>query len=118
MSSGATKKKRKKKSEFEELISKEIASGAISPQLGKAIIAEHKDMRRALRKTRTRVKELEQRIETDADPSFATLHEKLVALNELVESYDIRQTQMGIALRQCMRALGVKRGDGDTPAGG
>jgi len=113
MSSGAKTTKTKTKydpSTFSKLISKEIASGSVPPSLGKLIVAEHEDMRRSLKRTRRRLKEIEGRLETGATPTVGLLSEKLVALDELVESYDIRQTRMGVALRQCMRALGIKRG--------
>jgi hypothetical protein len=118
MSNGAKTTKRKyNPSAFSKLISKEIESGGISPSLGKLIVAEQADMRRRLKGTRRRLKEVEGRLEAGATPIADPLSEKLAALSELVESYDIRQVRMGVALRQCMRTLGVKR-DGSAPDGG
>lgn len=117
MSTGkaTTKKRRKKKtgpSEFEQSISMAIESGEISQALGVAILGEDKALRSRIKKIRLRVSELEDRILTPAGISEGMLQEKLAKLDEVVEEIDMRTTRMGVALRQCMRKLEVKRPSG------
>ena len=63
-----------------------------------------------LKKARKRIKALENKL-TAVGVSHDMLEEKHVALEKEVATLDTRTSRMGIALRACMKKLGVERPD-------
>lgn len=64
------------------------------------------------RKDRKRIKVLEESLEemtSGVRADLDKLKEQLATLDEFVETFDIRQTRMGISLREVMKALSIKR---------
>lgn len=61
-----------------------------------------------LKKARKRIKKLEKGLE-DVAASNAALEEKHASLEKEVETLETRTGRMGIALRECMKKLGVEK---------
>ncbi|NGX54181.1 MAG: hypothetical protein K1000chlam4_00906 [Chlamydiae bacterium] len=101
-----TKTKKKKKTELSVVKPNKDGKSIIKNR--PMIEVEVEELIAKLKKTRKRVKNLEKNFE-DANASYEALEGKHALLEKKVATLDIRTERMGIALRDCMRKLGVAR---------
>ena len=66
------------------------------------------DTKSKLKNARKRIKQLETEL-TTARGDFDSLNARLAALEKGAKESSERETQMGVALRDCMKKLGVER---------
>ena len=100
--------KKKKKTRTELHVVRPSEQHQESPLLEDAEIWSVGELTSRLKKARKRIKKLENAL-TVVNVSRNTLEEKHVALEKEIETLDTRTTRMGIALRECMKKLGVAR---------
>lgn len=102
-----TKKKKKMRTELHIVKpsgeASELKRGDVSYQS-----TQIEELTTKLKKARKRIKKLEENLK-DATASYDMLVEKHVALEKKVETLDTRTSRMGMALRECMKKLGVGR---------
>jgi len=100
-SSGKMTKKKKAKLRV-------VENGEVFPALKEQDVWDLDELTDKLKKARKRIKKLENAL-TVVNSSYDTLVEKHAALERLVETLDTRTQRMGMALRECMKKLGVER---------